>query len=382
MTGSLQTKNGKYYAVINLTDTNSKRKQKWISTGLEVKGNKKRAEQFLRDKIKEFELKENIIPTDILFSKYILHWVQGVEIKIDKNTYQSYLTAITTHISPYFEEKKIKLSDLTRTDIQEYINYKYKFGRKDGKGGLSAKTVRSHIVLVKESLKEAVKGKLILSNPSEYVVLPKSKKFEPTFYSKSQLIELFTAIKDEPLFPLIYLTAVFGLRRSEVLGLKWDSISFENNSITIKHTVVSATEIIEKDRTKNSASYRTYPMSEEIKQILLRLREKEKLNRKLFGSEYIDNNYIFKWENGRPYTPDYISKKFQKLLKKYQLVSIRFHDLRHSCASILVADGFTLKDIQEWLGHADIQTTANIYAHLDVERKNKIANSMVDSLHI
>lgn len=157
--------------------------------------------------------------------------------------------------------------------------------------------------MIKESLKEAVKGKLILSNPSEYVVLPKSKKFEPTFYSKSQLIELFTATKEEPLFPSIYFTAVFGLRRSEVLGLKWNSISFENNSITIKHTVVSATEIIEKDRTKNSASYRAYPMSEEIKQILLRLQEKEKFNRKLFGSEYIDNNYIFKWENGRHIPP-------------------------------------------------------------------------------
>ena len=100
----------------------------------------------------------------------------------------------------------------------------------------------------------------------------------------------------------------------------------------------------------------------------------------LFGNEYFESDYIFKWENGKPYTPDFVSRKFHKLLEKYEFPIIRFHDLRHSCASLLIANGFSLKDIQEWFGHSDIQTTANIYAHLDVERKNKIANSMSNTL--
>ena len=381
ITGSLQTKNGKYYAVINLTDINGKRKQKWIATGLELKGNKRNSEQFLRDKIKEYELKGNIIPTDILFSDYILLWLKEVQIKIDKNTYLSYSDIIHSHIVPYFNEKKLLLSDVKRTDIQEYINYKFKQGRKDGKGGLSAKTVKSHIVLIKQALKEAVKSNFILSNPSDYVTLPKSKKFEPTFYTNEQLTALFTAIRNDDLFPLIYCTVVFGLRRSEALGLKWDSVNFSNNTLTIKHTVVGTAEIIEKDQTKNASSYRSYPISEEIRNIFLSLKEQERNNRNLFGNEYIENDYIFKWQNGKQYTPDYVTKKFQKLLKMNNLPHIRFHDLRHSCASLLVANGFTIKDIQEWLGHADIQTTANIYAHLDVERKNKISNSIVNSLH-
>lgn len=184
------------------------------------------------------------------------------------------------------------------------------------------------------------------------------------------------------MFPLIYFTVLFGLRRSEVLGLKWDSVDFERKLITIKHTVVRYSEIIEKDKTKTEASYRSYPLTDDIVLLLNQLREKENINRKLFGREYIENNYIFKWDNGETYKPDYISRKFGKLLKSNNLRKIRFHDLRHSCASLLVANGFQLKDIQEWLGHADIQTTANIYAHLDTERKNKIANSMSSAFNL
>jgi len=102
-------------------------------------------------------------------------------------------------------------------------------------------------------------------------------------------------------------------------------------------------------------------------------------NCKLYGKAYIKNEYIFKWDNGLPYSPDYISHKFSKLLKQNGLPHIRFHELRHSCASLLIAQGFTLKDIQEWMGHADIKMTANIYSHLDVSRKVNIADSIARS---
>lgn len=382
MTGSIQIKNGKYYAVINTTDINGKRKQKWFATGLEVKGNKKKAEQFLRDKLKELEETSNNENADILFCDYIKYWIDSVEIKIDKNTYQSYCVIANAHILPYFKQKEILLKDVTKADIQNYVNIKFENGRIDGKGGLSAKTVKSHLVIIKQALKEACKNELLQFNPSDNVVIPKVSRFEAKFYTASQLNNLFEAIKNEDIYYLVYFTAVFGLRRSEVLGLKWDSISSDNSILTIKHTVVRFSEVIEKDRTKNNSSYRSFPVSEDVRKILDELKSKENKNRELFGTEYIENDYIFKWNNGKPYTPDYISKKFNALLKKYNLPVIRFHDLRHSCASLLIANGFTLKDIQEWLGHSDIQTTANIYSHLDIERKTSIANSMISSLKV
>lgn len=382
MTGSIQIKNGKYYAVINTTDINGKRKQKWIATGLEVKGNKKKAEQFLRDKLTDLEENSSGKSSDILFCDYIEHWLDIVKIKIDKNTYQSYNVIANAHILPYFKQHQISLKNVTRTDIQNYVNTKFERGRIDGKCGLSAKTVKSHLVIIKQALKEACKNELIPFNPSDNIVIPKVHRYEANFYTSSQLNDLFEAIKNEELYYLVYFTAVFGLRRSEVLGLKWDSISADYSMLTIKHTVVKFSEIIEKDRTKNNSSYRSFPLSAEVKKILVELKNKEQANRELFGNEYIENDYIFKWDNGKPYTPDYISKKFNTLLKKYNLPIIRFHDLRHSCASLLIANGFTLKDIQEWLGHSDIQTTANIYSHLDIERKTSIANSMISSIKI
>lgn len=376
MTGSVQEKNGKYYAVLNLIDTNGKRKQKWISTGLDTKGNKRKAEQILRDKIKEYELKQNVISTDILFSDYVLHWLEIKKSSIDIVTYQGYKIIVNAHIVPYFKSKGIRLTDLTRNHIQCYIDEKLKNGRSDGKGGLSAKTVRSHIVIVKQVLNEALKNEFILSNPSAFVDLPKTQHFEAGFYSEKQISELLRLTEKEPLHALIKTTVVYGLRKSELLGLKWDSIDFEKNTVSIKHTVVQNSVLVEKDSTKNKSSYRTYPMSNDMKQMFLEIKETERQNSILFGKEYIKNDYIFKWDNGKQYTPNYISHKFKSILENYNLPKIRFHDLRHTCASLLLAKGCSMKDIQEWLGHSDYSTTANIYSHLDVNRKNDIANLM------
>lgn len=117
MTGSLQQKNGKYYAVINLTDKNGKRKQKWINTGFEIKGNKKKAEQFLRDKLKEFEANDNPLICDILFAEYVEKWLEKAKIRLDIITYQGYLSIAKSHIIPYFKKKKIKLIELNQEVI-------------------------------------------------------------------------------------------------------------------------------------------------------------------------------------------------------------------------------------------------------------------------
>lgn len=380
ITGSLQIKNGKYYAVINLKDSNGKRKPKWISTGLDEKNNKRKAEKFLSDKIKEYEVKEGLVVSDVLFSDYVLDWLEEYRKEIDEITYQGYENVINAHIVPYFKEKNIKLDRITVDILQKYIDEKYKHGRVDGKGGLSPKTLRIHKVLLYMPLKKAVRDNLINKNPCEFVSLPKNQKHNFNFYTEKQLSELFEAIKNEPIFPLVFITSMYGLRRSEVLGLKWSSIDFENNTFTIQSTVVKVTKTVEKDRTKNETSHRSFPLTPDTRELFIKLKSVDEENKKLFGKQYYSSEYIFKWSDGTPYRTDYVSRKFKQLLKKNNLPIINFHDLRHSCASLLIAKGFTLKDIQEWLGHSDIQTTGNIYAHLETNRKNNIANSIADSL--
>ena len=379
MTGSLQMKNDKFYVVLNTVE-NGKRKMKWISTGLPVKGNKRKAELMLRDILKEYEEKKDKPRCDMPFSKYVQYWLGKVKRRVDEVTYQGYEILAAGHVIPWFEKKGTVLEDVTLDLLQEYIDEKSANGRKDGKGGLSPRTMRLHKNILYQTLTEAVKDGLLSSNPCQYVDLPQSIRYESSFYTAEQLNQFFEAIRNEPLYPLLKITAIYGLRRSEVLGLKWDSVNLSAGTFTIRHTVSKVTKAVEKDKTKNTTSYRSFPLTDEARKIFVAAKTEEETNQRLFGREYHKSEYVFKWPNGRSYSPDYVTKRFSALLKKHGMPHIRFHELRHSCASLLINDGFTLKDVQEWMGHADIKMTANIYGHLDVSRKKSMAEKLAGDL--
>lgn len=340
MTGSLQVKNGKYYMVLNSTE-NGKRKQKWISTGLPEKGNKRKAEQMLREKLTEEEKRNPVVCSDMTVADCVRRWLTRMRRRVDEVTYRSYQHTAEAHILPYFDENRLKLCDCTVEVLQTYFDEKYRNGRKDGKGGLSSKTMRHHKGILGQALAECVKDGLIPANPCQYVEMP----------------------------------------RSELLGLKWDSIDFENGMVLIRHTVCKMIVTVEKDKTKTQSSRRSFPMTEEAREIFLKAKAEEEENQRLFGKAYQKNDYVFKWPDGRTFAPDYVTHHFSKMLERYGMPHIRFHELRHSCASLLLNNGCGLKDVQEWMGHSDIQTTANIYGHLDTSRKQSLADKLTECLN-
>jgi integrase len=385
MTGSLQIKNNKYYLVLN-TYENGKRKPKWIATELAAKGNKTRAQKLLRDTIKEYEQAEearaeqeanrSLMP----FTEAIRLWyedkISDFEHPIDEVTKQGYDTLMKNHVYPYFREKGFRLCEITKDNLQEFINEKAKNGKLNGKGGLAPRSLKLIKNIVNQTLQFCVAEGMIPSNPCQFVKLPACQRYEAKFYTKSQIDELLEKIKSEPLYPLIRLTALYGLRRSEALGLCWDCVNFEAETITIRRTVSKVTTVVAKDKTKNNSSRRSFPMTPDIKQLLLELQTQQEKDKKFFGKEYHDCDYVFRWPDGRPFSPDYVSDKFPRLLKANNMPKIRFHELRHSAASNLLSMGFSLKDVQEWLGHSDIKTTANIYGHLDAKRKKSMAEAL------
>ena len=209
----------------------------------------------------------------------------------------------------------------------------------------------------------------------------------PGFYDADEMQELFAALKGHKLELVVLVAAFYGLRRGEVLGLKWDAIDFERNTITIKRTVTSVNidgkvTIIEQDSAKTKSSLRTLPLVSQFREYFLSVKEAQKENKKVCGNsyDYSHDGYVFVDALGRRMKPDYISSTFSVLLEKKGLKRIRFHDLRHSCASLLLANGVPMKQIQEWLGHSDFNTTANIYAHLDYSSKVTSAQAMEKGL--
>ena len=292
MTGSLTVKNGKYYAVLNVYE-NGKRKKKWISTDLPEKGNKRKAEQFLREKLAEFERMEGIVRSDVRFSDYIRIWLEQIARTVDPVTMQGYQVLADKHILPYFDDTGVSLCDVDHKTIQRYIDVKSKSGRIDGKGGLSPRTMKLHKNIINQTLNLAVQNKLLLANPCQFVVMPKSVRYESSFYSAAQLKALFTALHDDPIYPLVKITALYGLRRSELLGLQWDSIDFERKTMTIRHTVSKVTKVVAKDKTKNASSHRTFPLVDDALEIFQQAKCQEEQNRLAFGREYQENNYVF-----------------------------------------------------------------------------------------
>lgn len=266
------------------------------------------------------------------------------------------------------------------TDIERYYAYKASSGRLDGKeGGLSYRTLQLHSIVLNLIFKEAMRRSLIRDNPCELAKIPKNaakSEKKQDFYNVEQCKKLLDVTEGTPLHDMIYLTFIYGLRRSELMGLKWEAVDFENNTLTIQHTVVLQNVVVSKDSTKNKSSHRTYPLLEDIREILLSIRKRQKENKAFFGNCYNNTGYVFTHENGTAYYPSYPSHALQKVLEKYDLPHIRWHNLRHSCASVLLLKGWSMKDVSEWLGHADINTTMNIYAHIDMEHKRTMSMSL------
>ena len=397
-TGSVQEKNGRFYFVINLYDANGKRKIKWISTGLTVRGNKRKAESMLREVLLHYD-ETGELPTgrggtyekvdaktakplplplqpvnksEMLFLDYLNEWVQVHKASIQPATFISYNRMITGRITQYFEPLGLKLCEVTPQVLDE-------FQEKILLEGYTTNTVIHYHAIFGKAFKDAVRKDYLETNPMLKVDRPKKNSFRPNFYSKDEVQQLLEVSQDDPLHLCILITAYYGLRRSEVLGLKWSSIDFERKSITINHKVteqlVNGKYVpVVSDVMKNKTSCRTLPLIPAVEEELLKQKEKQQLYRKLFkksySTEYLD--FVCTDQEGKLIRPNFVTEHFDWLLTKYGLKHIRFHDLRHSCASLMVMNGVSMKQVQEWLGHSTFSTTADIYAHLDYKSKQGV----------
>ena len=392
ITGSLQQKNGYYYAVLYLK-VDGKRKCKWIPTKLPVNGTSNRKAQKAFDEIrieyereqeeiqrKEAELAEltkNTHPDALLpFTDYIEKWLNSARPSLATTTYQSYSNMIKARILPYFQPLGLELREVTPQHIEDF----YQTILDDN---CTTNTVIHYHSILRKAMQVAVKKDIILKNPVDKVQRPKKNVYHGNFYTEEEMMTLFDAVSGDPLELCVKIAAYYGLRRSEVLGLRWDAIDMERKTISISHKVIEA-EVdgkfipVGEDVLKTKSSFRTLPLIPAVEKLLLEEKEKQEMFRRLFKKSYCRDylDYICVDQTGKLLRPNYVTEHFAWLIQKYDQKKIRFHDLRHTCASLLLSNGISMKQIQIWLGHSTFATTADIYAHLDFTAQEESANAM------
>lgn len=394
ITGRLTEKNGKWYAIINLYTPEGKRKEKWQSLDLEAKrGSKTEANYRLSELLAKYNTGEIYLMDTMTRAEqerariagmqvqdYVQEWLDQYRNNISVLTYATYKNMVEAKIVPYFSQKKLTLSDLTGDDLNDYYNYLLD-------SGLKGITVQKQHALLHLAFKHAVKRRIIPSNPCDQANRPKAVKYIADYYNADKLKELLASLEGDPMRIVVILTVYYGLRRSEVLGLKWSAIDFAEKRIHIRHKIIddksSGHSVIRGlDVMKSKSSFRSLPMIPYIEQELLKEKAKQeemqRMLRRTYNREYLE--YVCVDPVGNLIKPQYVTEHFKVILYKNGLDKIRFHDLRHSCASLMLANNEEMKKIQAWLGHSTITITADTYAHLDIASKVTSAEKISDSL--
>lgn len=382
VTGSIYERKGIYYAIVSYY-VDGRRKQKSVSTGLPVKGNKRRALEFLENLKRTYETKESMENMDgsrLLMTDYMDEWLKIVKPLVERATYKSYDNMVSARIRPHFEKLNLLLTEVEPKHIKMLYDEILE-------QGYTTNTVIHYHAVLHQALAYAVKNDYILSNPTDRVKRPKKNKHISSFYTKEEILTLLDIAKDDPIYIPIVLSAYYGFRRSETLGMRWSAIDFENKTITVNHKVTELTEngktiVYAEDKLKTKSSYRTLPLIPVVEEKLLEHKAKLERNQKLFGNSYYKEymDYVCVDEMGKLFRPNFVSDHFGWLLKKYGLKKLTFKELRHSCASMLVAEGIPMKSIQEWLGHSNFSTTADIYSHIDYHAKQQSAAAIGNAL--
>ena len=379
--GHLTLKNDRYYAVLNYRNAGGQRKTKWIALGLPEKGNKRKAEAELAKLRAEFEPPKEVgdLSSDMLFADYLLEWLEIAKGRLAVATYSSYAAMIKKPIGPYFRQRNLTLRELEARHLQMFYSEMFR--------KVKPNTVIHYHAIIHSALKYAVKTDMLVQNVADKVDRPKKNSFQPVFLSVEEMQKMFEALRGTKLELPVLVAAFYGFRRGEVLGLKWDAIDFERGTISVIRTVTTITldgkqTEIEQQSAKTKSSLRTLPLIGSFREYFLQVKEAQELNKQICGNCYNHkyDGFVFVDELGERMRANYLTSAFPKFLESHGLRRMRFHDLRHSCASLLLANGVPLKHIQEWLGHSDFTTTANIYAHLDYKSKITSAQAMETGL--
>lgn len=384
---SVQSKKGRLYAVMQVKKDGTT-KPVWRALGLPEGANKTKVNKAFREVVAQYEQefweeqeRGGHPPADIPVYDYLVSYLKRVEPELQKNTIVSYRSMTNGKIRRYFQRRpQLTVGNLKPQDIQDF--YQSLFA-----DGVVANTVIHYHALLRRAFQQAFKEERIDANPFDRVGRPKKNKFHGENYTQEELLTLLHLARGDVIYPAILLAGAMGLRRSEALGVRWSRIDWEKRTVLLDTKIVEYRENGKKkvepvEEMKNKSSRRTLPLPDPVVEMLQVQKEHREVYRKMFqgsyNAQYLD--YVCVNQLGELLRPSYVTDHFRELLEKYGLRHIRFHDLRHTFASLLINQDVPLINVSNFLGHSDLSTTANIYAHLDKASKQASAAVISDIL--
>ncbi|MHB9112922.1 MAG: tyrosine-type recombinase/integrase [Thermoleophilia bacterium] len=330
-----------------------------------VRGRRKDAEKVLQTELHRVNSGMPLILPEkgrVTVRQHFETWLESyARMATRPTTFESYRFLVKKYIIPALGD--LRLEQLQPQHLQRLYAEKLSRGRADGQGGLSPRTVQYLHVRIKQGLKYAVKWGLVGRNVAELVDPPRQVKKEMKTLTVAEVQTFLAAMRTDRLFALWRLALGTGMRRGELLGLRWQDIDFEHKHLTVRQqlVLVNGRPLFQEPKTKKSK--RLIPLSVEMIDVLREHRLKQAEDR-LLATDYSDLDLVFAGPGGEPLDPGDMVKRFEFRLQKAGLKRVRFHDLRHTFATLALQAGVQLKTVQETLGHEDIATTGNTYQHV------------------
>jgi integrase len=351
-----------YTIVLNLgiDPSTGKRRQQWVS----VRGTKKDAEKRLADLLHQVDIGIFTKPGKTTLAEFLKRWLREyAQPNLSPRTVEGYESIVRQHLAPNLGN--IPLTQIKPEHLQRYYSEMLSGGRCDGGGSLNPVTVRQHHMVLHRALHIAVKWGLISRNPADAIDLPHCQRPEMHVMNEDNIKAFLEAAKSTPYYVLFYMALFTGMRRSELLALRWCDVDLILGQISVNRSLHHLRDKSLVFRTpKTAKGRRTIALPPSAILVLKEHKEQQEQIRLMLGTLLVDDDLVFSQSDGRPLLPDTVSHAWAKLAQRNGLKGIRLHDARHSHASLMLKQGIHPKIVQERLGHASIQVTLDTYSHV------------------
>lgn len=354
-------RNPRWVAYYRVPDERGKRRE--VSKAFTKKAD---AEKWLGDELQRLREGRPTLPSKITVGELVDEWLEARRPNLEPNTFAEYERIAEHRIKPHVGRYRVR--DLRPAHVARMFAALRQPGsnrRGKGGGGLSETSLQHTHSTLRSALDYAIRQRIITHNVMGDVERPRRGATEMRFWSAAELATFLADTEGDRLHPLFRLASHTGCRRSELLGLRWPQLDLDAGtlSVTRRRTRVGY-RMTERAGTKTRAGARTIDLDPETVEVLKRWREAQAAERSAWGLAYVDSGYVFAAENGEPVHADHVAQRFERRMARAQVPAIRFHDLRHTHATLLLKAGVPVHVVAQRLGHASPALTLSIYSHV------------------